>query len=832
MQIFTSRLRTLGHVLAISYALCQPNAQAAVYTPAPQPWQSLTPGAGGWYEAAGIGPKGLLVVASDLSGAYMSINNGSTWTAIGTPQKLFATHVSAVGFHKTNTSMLFLGTDTGIYRSTSQGRSFSLVQADNYITSIQFAPSNSNTYYAVGHAAFNAASPIIYYSSNSGMRWLRQASAGLDNARIQKLVVHPKRANELYAVSYPDRFVKTAAKAVYRSIDNGQTWTAIATDLGEAFDFAISTPNPSDMYIATTTGVHYSADNGTTWINSGQPLEFDYFGNNVGYALWLDPKNANSLRIISKALSVWDNKVWGIWQASKSGSSFSWQFLNGSSSGIGSKAGWEMPDYWHYATIGDNDLWSNFYFSGESLRTLGFDPRNGTRMMMANSQWVFNTNDGGTSFSQYFTNASGAGWRSRGIENVNVYDVAVSRWASGNVIFSGMADLGCWRSLDNGSSWESCNPVLPVITPPTPTVALATTAAIDSTSNGDGSDNTTLQLPIGFNKLPLPHAPYRRNARASSIPTVQAAAGVTYLGNWHGTGGNATSFAIDPARPGVVWSAMGDHINWGMRLLRSNSSGQYNAWQTSDTGIAPEDLKNIFSISIDLTSPTTQRTLFVTANGNVYRSTDDGVNWTKVLGCYEKTGNLNYCTATAVDFFNGKLVYAGGSAGLFVSKDGGDTWDWADSTHMSKWEDLVGTFYAYADRYLVTKIAPDPFTPNKVYLSVLDTRTDAPNRGGIWVANEGYNWQQLYATRYARAVAASPYVKDDLYAVSSRAFVAGGYDNQSLGVLHYKPVGKAGKWEQLNKGLSFNNASSVVYGTKNGQVLLGSMGQGVMRNWR
>lgn len=481
-----------------------------------------------------------------------------------------------------------------------------------------------------------------------------------------------------------------------------------------------------------------------------------------------------------------------------------------------------MPDFWHFNTIKNNDLWSSFYYSGESLRTIAIDPRNASRMLFVNAQWIFNTSDGGVKFSQVFTKASGTGWRSRGLENVNTYDVAASRWKTGkNVIFGGYADIGCWRSLDSGLSWESCNPVQLSASKPilaTPSLRDSTLSLIDQAKPipANNLDSTILPFPY--------HGQLNLNLHRTQLDAYMA------IGDgWRGTGGNATAFAIDHAREGMVWAAMGDNIDTQMTLLRSTQSGKFDSWQHASNGIAADDLKHIYGISVDVNSPPAQRTLFLTANGEVYRSTNDGLNWTKVLSCRDRTSNQNYCVTTAVDYFNSKLVYAAGSAGLFVSKDGGDTWDWADNTQMTIPRSLAGTFYAYPDRYVIDHIATDPFTPNRLYMAILDTRSDGGDRGGIWMSDSGYNWQRLYANPYARSVAVSPYLKNELVATSSAAYTSGGYNLQSLGVLR---LNANGKWEQLNQGLSYNNVSTIAYGIQSGKYVLGSMGQGVMRNWR
>jgi hypothetical protein len=347
---------------------------------------------------------------------------------------------------------------------------------------------------------------------------------------------------------------------------------------------------------------------------------------------------------------------------------------------------------------------------------------------------------------------------------VNVYTVEASRWSDRNILLAGYADIGCWRSLNNGRSWESCQ------------------------APGKG---------------------------------------------WNGDfGGNTSAFATDPTRTGVVWAAMGESLEDGMSIMRSNQYGKFDSWATTMNGIPSEDARLISGFSVDRNSPSTGRTLFVAANGNVYRSRDNGNNWGKVLDCRSRTAQQNgveaYCTSTAIDYFDRNLVYAAGSAGVFTSQDGGNTWDWTNTTRMTEAVPLAELFAPWGGRYFVSRIVTDPLIPGRVYLAVFDQKGSG-NRGGIWRGTRGSSWSRLYNNPYLRDVKASPYNKGELLAVSSLAYVDGGYSPQSAGVLRFNPASKT--WRTLNRGLAFNNLSSIVYSPVPERFILGSMGQGVMRNW-
>lgn len=745
------------------------NVQAAT-------WKTAAPGGGGWYSSVAIGPDGLIVVGSDLSGAYLSNNSGFTWEQLGASKGLTETHISAIGLHPQNANIIFIGTERGIFRSADKGKTFSRVlNLPAYVTAIQFAPSNPNIWYAALHTAYNQTNASVYVSQNNGLTWAKQ-SGPFAKVRIQKLVVHPQKSTEIFAVSGADRFVKNGLdpvkkieienntyRRVFHSINSGKNWYTYAAPQGLAFDIAFNLMNSNEVFLSTENGVFLSSNQGSTWKNTGIKQEKDYLGYIVGYSLWPNKSVTNPIRAISNALTIWGFES-GIYSATRSGSQFTWNNVISSVDAHYAKANWETPDYWHFSERGMNDLRGNFYHTSSDLRGFAIDPRNTNRMIFVNDQWAFETTTGGTRFNNLFTNRLSNGWTSRGLNNVNVYEVEASGWTSNNVLFAGYADLGCWRSINNGVSWESCQAI------------------------GKG---------------------------------------------WAGDrGGNMTTIVTDPTITGVTWAAMGAEPNASMSLMKSSQSGKFDSWSDVTQGIPSTDRKLIYGLSIDRTSSANRRVLFVTANGNVYRSQNGGSSWSKVLDCRAKTQQQNnvaaYCISTAVDAFNGKLVYAAGSAGIFTSYDGGSTWSWTDTNRMRTAVDLDSLFAPHGNRYFVSKIATDPRIANKVYVSIFDQNT-VGNRGGIWVGTKGTAWQKIYSNPYMRDVEASPQVSGELLAISSRTYVDGGYTSDSKGVLRFNPSTK--KWQTENGGLVYPNASSVSYTATVGRQIIGSMGQGLMRNW-
>ncbi len=151
------------------------------------------------------------------------------------------------------------------------------------------------------------------------------------------------------------------------------------------------------------------------------------------------------------------------------------------------------------------------------------------------------------------------------------------------------------------------------------------------------------------------------------------------------------ALAVDPVNPNVVWAGTGEaHI-------RSNVSIGNGVYKTTDGGetwthMGLEDSGRISRIRIHPHDP---NVVFVAALGHLYgpqeqrgvfRTTDGGESWERVLFVDENTG----ASDIIIDPNNPEILFAGTwqmiiwtwgrqsggpGGGLFRSKDGGDTWE-------------------------------------------------------------------------------------------------------------------------------------------------------------
>ena len=204
---------------------------------------------------------------------------------------------------------------------------------------------------------------------------------------------------------------------------------------------------------------------------------------------------------------------------------------------------------------------------------------------------------------------------------------------------------------------------------------------------------------------------------------------------------------IDQNHPDTVWVGTGEpwvrnSVSIGTGLYRSTNGG--NNW---DFMGLPES-ERISDIIIDPNDP---KTVYVAVQGKlwgasedrgVYKTTDFGETWNKVLYVDENTGaadlsmdpeNPNILIAAmwshrrSPDFFDSGMKYSEGKAksALYRSTDGGKNWK---KVHAGLPEGIYGR--------MAVEIAPS--NSKTVYLSL---ETDAKNKGGIYRSDDGgVNW--------------------------------------------------------------------------------------------
>ena len=150
------------------------------------------------------------------------------------------------------------------------------------------------------------------------------------------------------------------------------------------------------------------------------------------------------------------------------------------------------------------------------------------------------------------------------------------------------------------------------------------------------------------------------------------------------------ALAVSASDPQIVWAGTGESF------IRSNVSVGDGVWKSTDGGTTWNNmgLENTFRISRMLIHPTNPDIVYAGSLGHAYapqkdrgvfRTTDGGKTWTKVLFVNDSTG----ISDMVMDPNNPRIIFAGcwqldiktwgrqsggKGSGIYMTRDGGDTW--------------------------------------------------------------------------------------------------------------------------------------------------------------
>ncbi len=238
------------------------------------------------------------------------------------------------------------------------------------------------------------------------------------------------------------------------------------------------------------------------------------------------------------------------------------------------------------------------------------------------------------------------------------------------------------------------------------------------------------------------------------------------------------ALAVAPSDPNVVWAGTGEA--WAIRDSDVMGNGVYKSTDAGKTWthmgldatgrigrviVNPRDANNVFVCALGrATGPQQER--------GVYRTTDGGKNWERVLFVDENTG----CSGLAMDPHNPDVLFAGTwqivmhtygefsggpGSGVYVSRDGGTKWTRIEGHGMPK--PPVGKI----------DVAVAPTDSDRVY-ALIQTK----DQGSVWRSDDGgenwrvVNWQRALIGRagYYIRIAVSPGNEDEIYVANSSFF--------------------------------------------------------------
>jgi len=191
---------------------------------------------------------------------YKSVNAGQSWSLIFSGQNLGSSdYFYDIDVDPANSNILYLAAhEHGFYKSTNAGVSFSAINhgiSDLSGRSLVINPSDPTLLFGgVWHGAG------VYRSTDSGTNW-SQVSTGLPaDVEIYRLVLGPEGGSNrpVYACTYEN--------GLFRSGNNGASWTSAGLNGQFLYDFAITPGSPQRWYAGLSyRGLYCSTNSGVNW---------------------------------------------------------------------------------------------------------------------------------------------------------------------------------------------------------------------------------------------------------------------------------------------------------------------------------------------------------------------------------------------------------------------------------------------------------------------------------------------------------------------------------------------------------------------------------------
>lgn len=618
--------------------------------------------------------------------------------------------IVCLAVHPFNSNILFAGSVYGgIFKSTDGGNSWRPVfDSTAYLSigCITIDKSHPNIMYAgtgdpsTAFTAFTGNG--IYKSTNGGETWsyLGLAQTGV----VAKIAVHPTNNQILFAATMGFLMRRDNNKGLYKSTDGGATWNSVLFVDNEtgAMDVVIHPANPLLMYATTmrrirtnkeslvygnTTSLYKSIDGGNTWgeLTNGLPPK-PWCKVNIE----LHPTQSGTLfaSVVNRQL-----QLAGIYKSVNSGGL--WQPLNTVDIDTNALGGFG----WYFGEIRVNpfntnhlllqgvDLWESTnggnnwgYGAPQWYQYIVHADKHYIHFLSATSYLL--ATDGGV----YKTTDAGTNWtKLSNFPITQFYHVKVNPWEPG-IYYGGAQDQGTskgnaaqmdgWQRVLGGDGFrpEFSNTDQNIIWASTQNgrIYYSTENGINFTSATDGVDETDRKnwdspyLLSKYNHNAFLGTQYVYKADDYSFPFFQKTSPDLTDGNIFGAAFHTIS-------------ALKEHECVSNYLYAGTSDG--NVWRSTTNGVAWENITSTLPehyVTNFATSFLDSNLVYVTHSGyrsnenapHIHRSKNNGTTWESM------SGNLPSFAINDVLTFskNDSIVAVATDGGVYITTDAGTNW--------------------------------------------------------------------------------------------------------------------------------------------------------------
>lgn len=589
----------------------------------------------------------LALFADPLSGATFRVDNGTPTELSGSLKRV------VVGFHSTKDALYAVSHINGLFKLGATGWSEISQQLPNM---------GFNQVLVVGNALLVAGGcdfdltltrrigddtivNEIYRSTDNGASWTGLLKSNPFKSGIKRVLPHPDNANVLYAAT---------GTGVYLSVDNGATWTAENSGLSFV-NIGAMVVGKGTIYVGTLGGGVYAGTIGSdyriTWSASNGP-----FPRITNVQLRVDPKDSQTLYATAYPGGVFKSsdggKTWG-------------------------ERNFGMPSF----KVTDPMI--------QGYYNLAIDPQNPKTLYLGIfKRGVYKSTDGaGTWKPMYGSLGQNVAIMQLGITQVKVHPT------NSQLVYLA-SDKGVYLSTDGAENWQAINQGLDSLD--VLSLSVLANGSVFAGTNGNGvytwnassKSWTHMGSPHGIGSWKVWE---RRIYQFSSLLYDPKTPGRVYLGHFPGgffvsqdDGKSWTSSSLGLGNDGMFSLTM--HPTQSDVLFAGTYNGVVKSadggktWSMKSKGMPPEQWP--FAVVIDPKTPDTM--YVVTKNGKnkgfchlndfcgvVMKSTDGGENWTKIMTGLKETAEYY---ALVIHPKNAKTLFLSSSDRIFASNDAGASW--------------------------------------------------------------------------------------------------------------------------------------------------------------
>jgi photosystem II stability/assembly factor-like uncharacterized protein len=418
-------------------------------------------------------------------------------------------------------------------------------------------------------------------------------------------------------------FAGTETAGVYRSSDDGATWSPVtsglptrsgnvAHGLAPVYVLAADPATPSVVYAGTSQGLYKTTDGGTTWTQKR-----DSIGDRSIRAIVIDPTTPTM-----------------VWVAVNNGV--------------------------HRSLDGGDDF---------TRLVTGLSDTDVEHLVQASSTMLYAGTDSGV----FVSSDSGATWSASSGSPIFVESMAVDP-ADPSTVFVGSTAGSLSRTTDGGTSWASRRTGLPNSSAVVDISFGSTSSILFAALDGDGLYTTT---DAGANWSLVGGGTGMTTEKPLAVKMHPSNGSRAWVGSAGGvfatTDGGTTWTRFSTSAPGrVSVRALARSATTPTAVYAATDSGLFASTDGATTWTARNDGLTELELTAVAIDPAVSTTVYVgTEDSGVFKSTNGGTSWTATNNGLTDLD----VTALLVDPSNASTVYAGtDSTGVFKSTDAGATW--------------------------------------------------------------------------------------------------------------------------------------------------------------